>query len=652
MSHSRLFIALVLTSTAGCRCGPGGSGGLLPDFDPTPKALSFEACPTKDENGKPVKDVFPDRKKVSLRNLGKAPGNVVISFTGPGKDVFSVIPEETPTTLDALLEREFPVLFTPVARGDTTAEMVIDDGQEATSPVVVSLVGSGRNLPSQATLEVAAQNKDITTQFDPCYSGLICQLLYPDTFYKESSVLKLKIKNTGCPALKITGLEVAPLGAGGGNLAYTLDEPALPPTDAAPLVLTTADGNAESTVTIRFAPEDDGSGITQRYAILKIKTNDPNLNTGDGDPTNDGVYDVQFAGNASQPAVYATPTFCDFSQPADTCGFATRQLDQARFEVKNGGNVDIAIDSVKLSNGGTGGRFTITQNVQGQIIAPGSSKNLEVSHTDAPLYVSELLTVTAKAGGASAGSAIITLAGGVKPCLTTDPLDQLDFQNPSADVSSKQVSIKNGAGCGDLVVNRVYVDTQPFFSVVDPLVPAGTTVKGGTAVLATVQYKKPVSGGIQTGVLRADSNDPDFGPPPYKVVRLYSESPLDQLPVAVLKGCLPTETDCSKNGSLGSMTVRLSNLTPKELTMFGKDSYDPGNTSATPISYYLFRLVTKPTNASNAKLASDGVKTTNSSVKLTLDPLATGLYRVTLTVYDDKGQPSAIAAELKITVNQ
>ncbi|MFZ5472033.1 MAG: choice-of-anchor D domain-containing protein [Myxococcota bacterium] len=640
MRTSRLLVASVTLALAGCRCEPPNTGGARPDFDPNPKAMSFEACPVQDEGGNPVQDVFPDEKKLLLKNLGKAPGEVHITFAGPEMDAFSLVEGQTPQTVDATSEVEFPVRFTPTKRGDSKAEMTIDDGDETTDLVTVALVGTGRNLPAQPTLEVSLQDKDLPDTYSTCFTGGTCLQVFPDTFYGESSTLLIKLENTGCPALKISALELERINAGGGtNLAYFLDEPAVPPTSATPLLLTTADGRAESVLKIRFAPENDGSGITQRYALLKVRTNDP------ANPE----FLIQLGGSAAEPSVYSQPTFCDFTQPLDLCGNPTKQPNQARFEIKNGGNADISIDSVAFGNPGQT-RFTITQNVQGQTIVPGGSAFLLVSHNDAPLYTTELLTVTASSAGRPAGKAVLSLAGGLKPCLSTDPAEQLDFQNATTELTRKQVQIKNGQGCGTLMVNRVFVDPNPFFSVVEPLIPAGTQVAANTAVIATVQYKKPVSGGTQTGVLRIDTNDPDYGPTPYKVVRLYSDSPLDQLPVAVVEGCYPTDVSCSQP-ERGTMSVRLSSLVAaKELIISGMNSYDPPGTTMPTGSQYQFRLVKKPTNAANASLEQDGVKQANDKVKLILDPLVTGLYQVTLTVYDNVGQPSP-PADLKVLVS-
>ncbi len=640
MSKLKALIAFtVLASTAGCRCGTTGTGTLSPDYNANPKALSFEACPNKDEAGAPVKDVYPDEQKFTLSNQGKASGTVVISFSGPDATAFSLVEGKIPTGLGPNPDSvEIPVRFSPSKKGDSVATMTIEDGNDGTTPVSVSLVGTGRNLLSQPTLAVALQNKDLRTQFDDCFAGGTCLMVFPDTFYKESSTLQINVENKGCPALKITGLELA-ASAPTAPLPFTVDQPAVLPTMQTPLILTTADGAAKTTLSLRFSPEEIAGGDTQRYGVLKVFTNDPA----------NAEFDITLFGTASAPALYVQPTYCDFSDSADTCGYANRVANQGQFELKNGGNTPIVIDSVKLNNGGQNGRFSITQNAQGQTIATGGSAFVKVSHTDAPLYVGDLLTISASAGGNPAGTAVISLFGGKKPCLITDPLDQLDFQDPTAELTPKTVAVKNGPGCGDLILNRVFVDPNPFFSVVAPLLPAGDKIPAGGSHNITVQYKKPVSGGTQTGVLRIDSNDPDFGPTPYKVVRLYSNSPLDQVPVADIKGCLPTDPNCAAAQG-PSMSVHLSALSPRELIMTGKDSTDPGNTSATPISGYRFKLI-KPNNATGASLENDGLKSPKSTAKLTLDPTATGTYRVTLTVWDSANQQSFSAAELTISVN-
>jgi hypothetical protein len=654
---SRLVLVLSLLVVAGCKCDPQGTNKNKPDFDPTPKALSFEACPTQDEGGIAVKDVFPDEQKVSLINLGKASGQVLISFSGTNPEAFSVPDGGAPTDLGAGESTEFPVRFAPTRRGEATATMTIEDGNDTTPPVTVALQGNGRNLPSQPSLfdslamdvalqsGVKVQNKDLPDQFDACFVGGLCQAVFADTFYKDSSTLSIKIKNLGCPTLKITGMDLQAMG--GSQLAFFLDEPAVPPSVATPMLLTTSEGNAETVLKVRFAPTKDTSGSDLRVAILTLKTNDP------ANPT----FDISLYGSASDPKIYVTPTFCDFTDPADLCGNATKVANKGRFDVHNGGGVPVVIDSVKFQKVGQT-RFAITTSVQGQTIAAGGVATLEVTHSDAPLYVNELLTISAVSGSParSAGNAYVSLSGGTKPCLSTEPVDQLNFEDAGTELSTQKVKIKNG-GCpggraaGDLVINRAFADVSPFFTIVDPLIPAGEVVPDGSARFVTVQYKKPLSGGTQTGVLRIDTNDPDYGPPPYKVVLLYSNSPLDQLPTAVLKACLPTDATC---GNTVAWTVHLSALPAgsKTLKLSGLDSFDPGNVSPTPISGYRFRLVVKPSNATAAVLENDGVKGVKDNAILTLDPAALGIYKVSLLVWDDKGQQAALASEITLSIAQ
>jgi hypothetical protein len=222
--------------------------------------------------------------------------------------------------------------------------------------------------------------------------------------------------------------------------------------------------------------------------------------------------------------------------------------------------------------------------------------------------------------------------------------------SPTTDMSVKPIMVKNGAGCGTLVVNNVTIDTNSFFSLTDPKIAPGTMIAAGMQAEADVLYSKPISGGTQVGTLRIDTNDSAWAGPAFYVVQLYSNSPLNQVPVAALDGCLPTDTTCA-NGMENAMSVSLSSLgSNKSLIMSGKNSYDPDTGGS--ISAYTFRLVTKPSNASAGSLANDGMKLPAQSQILTLDPSATGLYRVTLTVYDNTNQPSGTAADLKINVTQ
>jgi hypothetical protein len=668
-----LLTAALLATVSGCRCGPTVTKN-VPQYVVTPKALNFEACPTKDEQGKTVSDVFPDEQKFSLNNQGKAGGGLKLTITGDGKDVFAA---KTPvaTSVDALATIDLPILFTPTKKGVVKAQMTISDEFEGTDDVAVDLVGTGSDLAAQPTL--VASVTDVTGKYCNCgevgCALSVCEQDFPDTLFKESTTLEVKLTNSGCPALKVTGLEIIPYaGASGTNLAYFIETPAVLPTTDTPLVLTQSENRQTTKIKLRFAPEDDGSNVATRFATLRVKTNDPNISDGDGNP---GGFDILLSASALSPAIYTTPTRCDFNDPNDLCGLPARMADKSHFDVKNGGNVAIKIDSTTWkSNMSTtsnqDNRFSITSSIADMTIAPGASVPLEITHNQMPLYVLDLLTISASvSGGApgSAGRAVISFAGGKKPCLSTTPaIDmvtgqaRLDFAAPATTLSAKQLTIKNGpaATCGDLIINSVSVDSNPFFSLIDPMIPAGTKITPGMSFDATVQYKKPVSGGTQVGVLRIDSNDGDYSSPPGYLVQLYSNSPLDELPVAVLKGCLPADTACAA-GKISSMSVNLSTLPDgptagtKLLLMYGLDSYDPPGTTK-KVTKYQFRLVTQPGNANAmvVSLENQGVIDTKSSVKLTLDGAATGLYRVTLDVFDDKDQKSGSSAELKINVLQ
>jgi hypothetical protein len=642
---TKLAVAAVLFSVAGCR--NTGTGGLTPDFSVTPTAVEFRACPTKDEAGNPVMDVFPAEEKVTIRNNAKVAGPIQLTFGGDDKAAFSVSPTADVTDLVGSGEREVPIRFSPSRKGDLRAELVVDDGAESTVPVKVTLVGVGKNLAANPKLQVAGQNKDVLTQFDNCEDGLLCQVVFPDTLYKEASSLDIKLRNIGCPALKITGLEIVPY-AGSNNLAFFIDAPAVPPSAATPLIVTESVDNGETTVKVRFAPETDGSNDTQRFAILRVKTNDPSM----------PEFDVSLFGSALAPDLFANPTFCDFTN--GPCGTKAVGAATATFELKNYGNASIEIEKVEFASSGngssgSGGRFTIAGSLVGQTIAPTSGVlNLVVNHVDQPLYVIDQLTITAKVPGQASGSAgrvVLTVSGGKLPCLETDPADTLSFQDPTTELSAKEVTIrnKNDPACGELQIGRIAVDQSPFFTLIDPSAAVGTRLQAGQTATATIQYKKPISGGTQAGVLRIPTNDPNF-PLNGKVVYLYSTAPLNQLPVAVVEGCLPSDAACAMAKAV-SMSVQLSQLTPKTITITGKSSYDPGNTAPNAIRGWQFRLVRRPTNAAGASLANDGVKITTNQTVLTLDPAALGLYQVTLLVTDDSGQTSAIASDIKINVN-
>lgn len=648
-----LICGVAAASIVGCRCG-GGTNQVLPDYLATPAALSFEACPTKDETGKPVPDVFPDAKKVTIENRSKTGAGLKLSITGADADAFKVLAGDAgvPTSIGSLSSVEIPISFSPTKKGDLRAELVIDDEYDGTDDQKVTLVGTGKNLPAQASIETAPAKPTGQTGFFTCQEGsplADCSLEFPDTLFEQSSTMQLKIRNKGCPTLKITGLEIE--SAGGDTQGFTIDQPAQLPSSTTPILLSTADGTDEITVIVRFTPTDDGSGNNQRFASLKILSNDPLYGDGFAAPAR-----IALNANALKPSIYTSPTFCDFSNPLDTCGNAMKVTDKALFRVTNDGNTSIRIDSVKFKStggsSGTGGRFTITQNVEGNTIAAGMSANLEITHNDMPLYVTDQIEIVATIPGqgtGSGGTVVVAVYGGKKPCLTTEPIDQINFMNPMQELSAQPFRVKNGANCGTLVVNEVSIDTSPFFSLIDPVIPPNSQIPAGGQLETTVQYKRPPSGGMQLGTLRVKTNDTDFGPPQYKIVQLYSASPLDQVPIASLTACTPpqiiNDPQCTMGSSMG-MSVNLSMIMPKEITLSGKNSTDDNM-----VKEYRFKLLPPfPPNVTSAALAGNDTKVMTPTTKLTIPAGGTGLYRVSLEVWDDRGQKSGNTAVMNINV--
>lgn len=637
----RLLVAgIALASSLGCKCGPTTTTGTAPDYLPSPQALSFEACPTKDEMGGNVPDVFPDTRKVTIENRAKASGGLKLSITGTNAAAFKLV-EPLPTAIDSLGSAEIQVQFSPTAKGDQTASLVIDDEYEGTENQTVTLVGTGKNLPAQATLGSAPQKTDksgfLTCEESSPLSD--CTLQFPDTLYDQTEVLEVKIKNLGCPALKITGLKIE--SARGDQQDFSIDSPAALPSETSPILLSTADGTEEMTVRIRFSPVDDGSGNTDRFASLVILSNDPLLGDGFAQPAR-----IALSATAVKPSIYTSPTFCDFSNPLDPCGEATKVANSATFRVTNDGNAAVQIKSVKFrssgGNMGAGGRFTISQDIAGQMIAPTMSATLKLAHNDMPLYVSDVLDIEAVLPGppeTAAGIISVAVYGGLKPCLTTDPMDQINFNNPTEEFTAQTLRIKNGAGCGTLIISDVALETSPFFTLVDPLVAPNTQVPAGGQVETTVQYRRPPSGGMQLGTLRIRTNDTDWGPPQYKIVQLLSQSPLDQVPVASITACTSGEIINDPQCSMGpttSKTVNLNMLTVKEITLSGVKSTDDNM-----VSQYRFRLLPPlPTGVTTGNLANHDTQITTPTTKLTIPDGATGLYRISLEVWDNRGQKS------------
>ncbi len=669
-----LVVATLCLSVSGCKCGKQ-IVVTPPDYVPNPVALNFEACPTKDETGKPVVDVFPDEKMLKIANQSKSGGGLKLTFVGDGAAVFSTDLKRAdpmdPTGIGSLSNLSLPILFTPTKKGVVTAQLVISDETDDTPDRKVDLVGTGSDLGAQPTIKVSVL--DVSNAYKDCLTGLVCEQNFADTLFKEAVTLEVKVTNTGCPALKITGLEITP--QAGGNPAYFIDSPSVLPTAMTPLILTQSGGLQTTKFKIRFAPEDDGSGNLTRFATLRIKTNDPNALDSDG---NKGGFDLQLSGSALKPSIYTTPTRCDFSDPADLCGNATKITGKANFLVKNEGNVAFKIDSTTFkSNGsetaGQDNRLTVTGTpLKGVLILAGGSAPLQISHTEMPLYIQDLVTISASLllpdGGTSisgsAGRAVLSLSGGKKPCMSTIPaIDlasgqaRLDFAAPTTELSAKEVTIKNGpvGMCGDLIISSVAVvdAPNPFFSLLDPMILAGTKIPPGTELKVTVQYKKPVSGGTQVGSLRISSNDGDFATPPGYIVQLYSQSPLDQVPVAVIKACVDVACTMPKSSvSLGMLRAGPNGT--RLVTVSGKDSYDPQPDGGfeKPLPLYRFRLVSAPSNATEHKLPGDGLKDAGTDVEFTLDGAATGVYKISLDVWDRANQQSGNSALLQLTVFQ
>lgn len=641
--------AFIVLALAACDCGrTQGPVGTHPDLTANPPALSFAACPTLDETGKPVADVFPDTQKFTLDNLGKGTATLTYELRGAGKDQFKITDETKIDALEGSGTAELAVAFTPIAPGDTSAELVIEDGDETTDPIVVNLVGTGSNLPAQPTIKIAYQlpGTDTFTDCIESFNGQIdnCTVNWPDTFIDQTANLKLRVRNEGCPSLKITDLSIEPFG-GATASQFFMEQPATPPSAEAPFVLSIADGTQVLDANIRFEPKEDGTGDGQRYSILRVKSN--------SDKSPESL--ITLFGYTVAPAIYVTPTFCDFTDASDTCHgtkVPTSGSDKkAIFQVTNGGTTPVLIETVAFRQP-TSGRFAIgMSNPLTKIIAPGASEPLEILYTDSPLYVTDIIDITASAMGQPAGTASVRVSGGVLPCLTTNPAQQLDFSTATESPATLPVEICNGtmAGeCGTLLLNSVQVTQGITFFKALNAPAAGTQVASGTCASVNIQFTKPVTGGLQTGTLEVVSNDPDYAAPSNYKLNLLSAVPVNQVPVAVLKGPAGQENMFSADLSVLGMNP--------ELLIHGEDSYDPPGTT-TPATQFQFFLAKKPTGATadivdlqNKTMSLDGVKGTQDHILLKLDKNIAGEYKIILIVFDSTGQKSQ-QVELKILVN-
>ena len=193
MKNLRLLLSGVLTLTIlGCRdCGTMTSGA-KPDIVPNPTALSFNACPSRDENGGVVNGVFPDKKKLAISNRGKVATQLRYVLSGAGSASFFLgSPDggEIPGDIGSLDDVELPITFAPTTKGDVRADLTIDDFTSDTENAVVTLIGTGVNLPSQPFLETAPQKRDLSG-FVSCTADTPlsdCTLDFPDTLMDQSA---------------------------------------------------------------------------------------------------------------------------------------------------------------------------------------------------------------------------------------------------------------------------------------------------------------------------------------------------------------------------------------------------------------------------------------------------------------------------------
>lgn len=651
-----LFVITAAIAITGCtRCGPGTQAN-KPDIVATPTAISFSACPTKDESGNVVRDVFPDRKVLKLNNQGKVSTGLAFTISGAGASAFSLGSEDggVPTDIGSLGETELGIAFSPSAKGDVRADLTIDDKTDDTDNPIVTLIGTGVNLPSQPLIETAPEKKDksgflLCTADTPISE---CTLDFPDTLMDQSTTLQLKIRNKGCPSLKITALEIDGSTNPGTTDGFAIDSPSVLPSTGTPFVLSTADGTDETTITLRFTAVDDNSGVPsqQHIAVLTIKSNDPINGDGFANPAR-----LTIQANAVKPSIYVSPTSCNYTNTMDNCGFSTRTPHKANFRVTNDGSTPIQISAVRFrSSGGTtssDSRFTISQNIQGQTLQPTTNATIEVTETDMPLLVSDQLEIVADIPGMGAGSGgtvVVSVISGIKPCLTTEPLDVVDFGDPADELSAKLVTIRNGASCGTLVISNVSVSQQPFFSLIDPLIPPGTQLAAGGSIQATVQYRRPSTGGQQLADMRIVTNDTDFGAPQYKLLLLQSNASLDSFPIASLTACQPAQLVNDPNcvmGAQNSVAFNLSMINPDEVTLSGATSTDDNG-----VRECRFKLLPTIPMGGSMALENNDMRTMQCQVKLTVPAGVQGTFRVALDVWDTRGQQSPASSIMVINI--
>jgi hypothetical protein len=122
-----------------------------------------------------------------------------------------------------------------------------------------------------------------------------------------------------------------------------------------------------------------------------------------------------------------------------------------------------------------------------------------------------------------------------------------------------------------------------------------------------------------------------------------------QPPVAQLTVCSPTQLvndPACAQGASATASFNLANLTPDELTFSGVNSTDDHQVR----EYRFTMLPPLPAGATTSALANNGVRTTMSTVVLTLPPGVTGVFRIGLEVWDDAGQQSPTSSVISVSV--
>lgn len=671
MTRLSLLVVTALLSVGGCKCPNPMTMISRPDLrtvdsaGATLAALDFTACPTRDENNMAVRDVFPDVEPVKLTNGGKAPAKAKFIFGGANADAFKLrvaggdggafTVVQTPFELDIGVQEEiaFEVAFSPTKKGAHSATLTVDDQvAETTMDPVISLIGSGLDLPSQPTLETGVEQED--GGFSVCEQGAIftdCELSYPKIQFETAVTRKIRIKNKGCPALKVTAIKVGIDTAGTESPDFRLISPASP-SAAAPLSLNKADGTDTLEATVEFKPTDTGPGNEVKSGFVIVDSNDPVNMSPIAAP---GVLNLR--GEGLRPALSATPSACDFSRPSDLCGNNPKVMNRARFTVRNDGNDRVRISDVKFKSSGNAtsgqnGRFTLMMSPLNQEVMPGGSIVVEVIHQDQPLYVIDELQLKSVFvnGNIPSGDVSFALFGGRQPCL--DTVDEVNFNNPQTPMSAQSFFIHNrrrlpdggtdNSQCGDLIINQVGIEQNQFFTIIDPKIAPNTRIAAGASAETAIQYNRPPSGGMQVGKLKILSNDPFFGPPAgTKEINIISSAPFDPPPTGILKGCIPAQLLNDPNCQFGmesQMTVQLSMIlqNPKILTVSGFDSTDfDGSMMGKPTEFRFQLLAPFPQGATASSITPNMRGMANKAVLTLPGP---GLYRVSMTVWDSRGQ--------------